>query len=385
MARIPFILLSSLCCLPAVGQEWITVAELTIEVGPGKEETVYYGFEAGDEMLVNLEMVEGKSLRTFEVEEYPDNSRLLEYDVTGIKDKRLKVYSRGIYRFYLRNTALLKKAVYRLHLQRRPASPSTANFNPAVKWVERVDTTYSVQSETLVEGSEVKEVQQRRRVLDKVDTSVVTILEKLERVHSRTNFGSDNVAYVTFELPQNRYEPNKTEPYQVTEVTSWAYWIGTGEAGKQVLDEANVKALAKIAKGVTTGAISAGLVSSGYGALALLAIEGVSTFSNPPSGENVKYEILRDQNGSYELLSKGNSVTGFGRVGHYTQGNFAIKLDNDNYVEGINVNVKVIAVTETRSYRDEYVTEVREVPVSERKVVRTPIFNRVKAPVLSEQ
>ncbi|HQU58088.1 MAG TPA: hypothetical protein PLU64_02805, partial [Saprospiraceae bacterium] len=209
--------------------------------------------------------------------------------------------------------------------------------------------------------------------------------EKLERVHSRTNFGSDNVAYVTFELPQNRYEPNKTEPYQVTEVTSWAYWIGTGEAGKQVLDEANVKALAKIAKGVTTGAISAGLVSSGYGALALLAIEGVSTFSNPPSGENVKYEILRDQNGSYELLSKGNSVAGFGRVGHYTQGNFAIKLDNDNYVEGINVNVKVIAVTETRSYRDEYVTEVREVPVSERKVVRTPIFNRVKAPVLSEQ
>lgn len=371
--------------LPALSQEWITVAELTIEVGPNSEEAVYYGFEAGDEVQASLEILEGKELRTFEIEEYPDNSRLLEYNLSGIADKRIKVYGRGIYRFYLRNSARLKKVVCRLHIRRLPASPATAGFNPAVKWVERIDTSYEVQSETLVEGSEVKEVQQRRRVLARADTSVVTLLEKVERVHSRTKIGSENVAFITFELPQNRYEPDRDEPYQSTEVASWAYWVGAGEEGKKVLDEANVKALARIAKGVTTGAISAGLVSSGYGALALLAIEGVSTFSNPPSGENVKYEILREQKGQRQLLSKGNSVAGFGRVDNHTQGSFAIKLENDNYVEGINVNVKVIAVLETRVYRDEYYTELREIPVSEKTMVRRPIISKVKVPVMAGQ
>ncbi|MCB0571865.1 MAG: hypothetical protein KDC66_18990 [Phaeodactylibacter sp.] len=384
MFRLPLFLLS-LFTLPVLGQEWITVAELTIEVSANSEEAVYYGFEAGDELLARLEIVDGKGLRTFEIEEYPDNSRYLEYDVSGMKEKRLKIYSRSIYRFYLRNTALLKKAVCKLHIQRLPASAASANFNPAVRWEERVDTTYEVQSETLTEGSELKESRQRRRVLARVDTSAVTLLEKVERVHSRTNMGADNETYVTFDLPQARYEPNRKEPYQSTEVVSWAYWVGTGEEGKKMLDEANVKALARIAKGVTTGAISAGMISSGYGALALLAIEGVSTFSNPPSGENVKYEVLREQNGAYELLNKGNSVVGYGRVDNYTQGRYAIKLENDNYVEGINVNVKVIAVVESRVYKDEYHTELKEMPLREKTVVRKPILKRVRIPVLVGQ
>ena len=142
--------------------------------------------------------------------------------------------------------------------------------------------------------------------------------------------------------------------------------------------------MAQLAKGLTKGAISAGLVSSGYGALALLAIEGVSVFSNPPSGENIQYALLSGQGGEYQELSKGNSVTAYGRLDNITQGKFAIRLMNDNYLEGINVNVKVVAVTVTKTYRDEYFTETREVPVQQSTVVREPVLRKVRVPVLGE-
>ncbi|MCB9293518.1 MAG: hypothetical protein H6559_10395 [Lewinellaceae bacterium] len=59
----------------------------------------------------------------------------------------------------------------------------------------------------MLSGTEVKEVQQRRRVLVRVDTNVVTLLDKVERISSRTNISTDNVAFLDFELPsKNRYE-----------------------------------------------------------------------------------------------------------------------------------------------------------------------------------
>lgn len=372
-----------LFALPALGQDWITVAELNLELGANSEETVYYGFETGDVLRVSMEVLQGKTIRAFELSEYPDNSRLLEYETAKV-EKSLNVYERGIYSFRLKNSALMKKSVCRLKIERLPASPAAAAFNPAVRWVERLDTTYEVQSETLVQKDEAKEVQQRRRVLAKVDTSVTTILEKVERVHSWSRLGTSNVSYIAFELPKNRYEPNAQEPYSATEVVSWAYWIGIGEESEKVFNDANAQIASRIAKGLTSGAIRAGFISSGYGALAMLAIEGVSFFSNPPAGDNVLYEVLKGKEGEYQLLSKGNSVTGFGRIDSATQGPFAFRLENDNYVEAINVNIKVIAILETKTYRDEYFSETQQTPFSEHTVVRKPVITRVRVPVLAK-
>ena len=253
-----------------------------------------------------------------------------------------------------------------------------------MRWEERVDTTFKVQSETLHSGTEVKDVQQRRRVLAGIDTNVVTLLDKVERVHSRTNLTADNETLLEFELPRNRHEPSPEEPAHATEVVSWAYWIGTGEQSREWYQKANESALERLARGLTKGAISTGLLSGGYGALALLAIEGISVFSNPPSGENVQYALLLEENGEYKELGKGNSITGYGRVDNPNQGRFALRLANDNYLEGINVNVKIVAVTVSRTYRDEYFTETREVPVSQSTVVREPVLKRIRFPVLVE-
>ncbi len=368
------------CAAPLSAQLPLTVAELTVEVGANSEENLYYGFETGDLLIVSLELQDGRNLKSFEVIEYPENSRILEYETEGFDDKRLKVYQRGIFQFRLHNANRLKKRVCRLHIRRLPASAATAGFNPAVRWEERVDTTYEVLSETLLPGTGLKEVQQRRRVLAKADTSVLTLMDRMERVHSRTNISMDNITLLAFELPRHRYEPSPEDPGLSTEVVSWAYWIGTGEEAQEWYQKANGSAVARLAKGLAKGAVSAGLISSGYGALALLAIEGVSVFTNPPSGENVKYALLLDQDGEYQELSKGNGITGYGRMDNITQGKFAIRLENDNYVEGINVNVKVVAVAVTKTYRDEYYTETLEAPARQSRIEKKPVLRKV--PVL---
>ncbi len=374
-----------LCSGALLAQTPVPVAELTIEIGANDETSLYYGFEKGDEIIVDLEVQDGKALKAFEIIEHPENSRVLAYEAEGFISKRLKVNQRGIFQFRFKNTHLLSKRLCRVEIARLPASPATANFNTAVRWEERIDTTYKVQSETIHSGIQVKEVQKRRRVLARVDTNVVTLLDKLERVHSRTHLSTDNVSRLTFELPANRYEPGAEDPVYVSETTSWAYWIGTGEEVREWYEKANGSAVSRIAKGLTKGAVSVGLVSSGYGALALLAIEGVSVFTNPPSGENVKYTLLKQEGEDYRELASGNSITGFGRVDNLTQGRFAIQLENDNYIEGINVNVKVVAVTVSKTYRDEYYTETSEVPVNQSTVVREPLIRRVRVPVLGEQ
>ena len=91
----------------------VTVAELTVEVGANSEENLYYGFETGDLLIVSLELLDGKDLKFFEIIEYPENSRILEYETGGFDDKRLKVYQRGVFQFRLQNASLLKKRVQR--------------------------------------------------------------------------------------------------------------------------------------------------------------------------------------------------------------------------------------------------------------------------------
>ena len=80
-------------------------------------------------------------------------------------------------------------------------------------------------------------------------------------------------------------------------------------------------------------------------------------------------------------MDSGNSVAASGRVTQYTQGEYTIKLENDNYIEGINVDVKVIAVTVTQVFENESFTVKSDAPLKERKEVKVPKVKVVKVPV----
>jgi hypothetical protein len=364
----------------------LDVADITLKIGAKSEEILYYGFAEGDLIVFNVKEMDGNALKEVEITALPENVKFKDYEVKEVKNKTIYAQQKGIYKFRFYNSALLKGRVCAIKIQRIPINDAVSiHFNTGIKWVEKLDTTYELKTETVYNSGEKQEM---RKKLISVDTAIVSIVDRTERVSSLSKLGDSNVQYISVKLPQNTYYPDVNNPYQKTEVVSWAYAIAVGGTGQAWYKSANEKAGLKIATTVAKTAagmaIKAGVVSTGYGALAILAIEGVSAFSNPPQGDNIKFGVLANLNNQIVFLDSGNSVAASGRVTQYTQGEYTIKLENDNYVEGINVDVKVIAVTVTQKYDNETITLKSNDPLKEKKAVKVPKITVVRVPVFAE-
>jgi hypothetical protein len=362
----------------------IDVAEITLKISPKSEETLYYGFAEGDIMVFNFKEIDGNELKEVEILAMPESSKFKDFETKLIVDKQLKINQKGIYKFRFYNSALLKGRVCSIKIQRIPKAAATVNFNSGIKWVEKMDTTYELKTETVINSPEK---QMTRQVLRSVDTSITSILDRTERVSSRSKLGSSNAQFINIKLPQNQYATD-ANPLQQKEVVSWAYSISVGGTGQAWYKSANEKAggkiAATIAKSAAGWAMKTGAVSTGYGALAILAIEGVSAFSNPPQGDNILFTLSKVNDNQLVTLESGNSVAASGRITQPLQGDFSLKLENDNYVEGINVDVKIIAVIVTHTYENENYKVKSDAPLKEKKVVKVPKIKVVKTPIFAD-
>ncbi len=358
----------------------VDVADLTLKIGAKSEETLYYGFAEGDQIVFNFKEMDGNELKEIELIALPESSKFKAYETKLVVDKRLTINQKGIYKFRFYNAALLKSRVCSIKIQRIPRSKEFVNFNTGIKWVEKLDTTYELKTETVTNSPEKQLTRQR---LTAIDTTIASVIDRTERVASRAKLGSSNAQYITIKLPQNQYLSDNI--LQEKTVVSWAYSIavgGTGQAWyKSANDKAGGKIAATIAKSAAGWAIKTGVVTTGYGALAILAIEGVSAFSNPPQGDNILFSLQTNVNNQLITLDSGNSVAASGRITQQTQGEFTLKLENDNYIEGINVDVKIIAVTVTKTYENETYMVKSDAPLKEKRTVKIPKVKVVKTPV----
>lgn len=337
-------------------QQPLTVADMTLRLSGKETKELFYSFAAGDEILFSFFETENRLLQEVQITTWPEQVRYAARDIADTRDQKIRVPATGVYRFRFSNAS--GERLCRIAIQRRPASDDLRLFDTAVRWEERIDTFYvkgKTERPAWTDAPEVK----NRRVLAKTDTSAVTVLEKTERIFSRSGkvYGS-NMSETKFKLPENRYLPNRQNPASVSEVTSWAYWIGVGDEADRSFQDANIKAVSKVAD----AASGLGLMSGGYGALALLAVKGVAMFSNPPKGDNVRFTLWND---SGKQIDSGNSIVAYRRMEAPLQGHFTFQLSNDNMVDGINVTIKILAIVQTQTYRDEAYTEYRRVPLPE--------------------
>lgn len=337
-------------------QQPLTVADMTLRLSGKETKELFYSFAAGDEILFSFFETENRLLQEVQITTWPEQVRYAARDIADTRDQKIRVPATGVYRFRFSNAS--GERLCRIAIQRRPASDDLRLFDTAVRWEERIDTFYVKGKTERPAWTDVPEVK-NRRVLAKTDTSAVTVLEKTERIFSRSGkvYGS-NMSETKFKLPENRYLPNRQNPASVSEVTSWAYWIGVGDEADRSFQDANIKAVSKVAD----AASGLGLMSGGYGALALLAVKGVAMFSNPPKGDNVRFTLWND---SGKQIDSGNSIVAYRRMEAPLQGHFTFQLSNDNMVDGINVTIKILAIVQTQTYRDEAYTEYRRVPLPE--------------------
>ncbi|MEM6272167.1 MAG: hypothetical protein AAF998_22205 [Bacteroidota bacterium] len=298
----------------------IEVTNKTFKLGVNKK-TIRFGFAAGDEIIFDFQVINGKPIKEIDIVEMPGTTRFMDFKTTQIENQRIKVNQKGIFEFHFKNGGI-KAKVCKVKISRIPASDATSGFNTSVLWKEKKDTTWITRS---------------RKTLARVDTSSIKFLDRVERVHSQSNLSNSNKSWVNVQLPQNEIQPLVTR-----KVISWAYWIGVGNEGAAAYNAAKKDFLRKNAARVGT------LINP----LAGLAVGAYAIAMNPPDGDNVSFSMRSYySDGRVLTLGSGNSVIAYGKVDRQLQGGFTIELENDNLMNGINVNVKITAVQETKTYK----------------------------------
>jgi len=353
----------------------IPVAELTIKVAPGEDKDLFYSFAAGDELLFSFIETGSKKIKEVSVNVWPDQLKYAAYEVTDTRDQRIAVSATAVYRFRFSNKGSLTERICNVSIRRKPENTQTRAFDTAVRWEERLDTFYR----DLPAWTEQGEVQYRY-VTASIDTGVIQLLERTERINSRGGvlYGS-NQAEIRFQVPASSVQPSAQQPQSSTDIISWAYWLGVGDEADRNYRDANLKAAGKLAELATGLPMLAG-AATGYGALALLAVKGVGMFSQPPKGDNIIYTLLNSKGVS---LDQGNSIVAFRRMEKPLQGDYVLRLENDNLVDGINVSVKIVAVTLNKTYRVEPYMVIKRVPLAPELRLGPPIIKKIRIPYVA--
>ena len=177
------------------------------------------------------------------------------------------------------------------------------------------------------------------------------LLNKNQRVHSETNLDYSNRTLLRVKVPKPYVSDLKKE-----RILGWAYWIGVGEESREAYKK-NVEAI---------GGLAQGIASTYASPLAGLVVGSMKDLVIPTLGEDVGYYFIRDYPNA-ELFLKGQEfyqfdmgkgVAAFSKHTDPKEGTFYIGLHNDNFRQGIDVEVKVIVVKEVSIYQ--YVDYERE-------------------------
>ena len=333
----------------------ILVTESIISLNLEETEELFFSFAEGDIIEFDFEMVKGKHLKEIEVFELPNNKIFADFKVEKITKKQIHIRNKGLYKFRFYSSSLTKR-VGKIKIYRIPANESTKDFNTNWKWETVRDTLYTPY--TIDSITSYKKIQYKEKIRELVKTENIeeVLFNKSQRVHSYLNENRSST-YLRVDLPN----PITTE-LKEEKVIAWAYWIGVGQEAQQVYQE-NAKSVGKLANGIT----------SMYGTpLAGLAVGTITELIIPKTGEDVFYTFIPDYenaekfvNGqTYLQFDTGKGIAAYGKNSNRTQGIFYIGLSNDNKLQGIDVDVKVVSVKEVKTFEIVEYDREREEPIT---------------------
>ncbi len=366
-----FILLFSLLsALPGFAQK-IQVANLQLSIKAGSSEELYYAFDSGDKIIFNAEAKNG-SIDEFSVIEFPENAK---FRLLNLKKERkeIVVYSKAVYMFRLTNKSD-KDISCTLNILRTPSKTGNRNFNTGVVLKPVQDTIWNVVAKDVLTGYDTIYTQKIRKITVSEKKYEEVVLDKSQRVSSKTTFG-DSRTMVSFSLPKDLVTKEETK-----KVVAWAYWVGVGEESNEFWKQ-NRTMIVGAVKGVTTyfttplGGIAAGVATN------LLL---------PTNGEDVEYALVNEANSKLFVSGKpfksydgGKGIAAYKRFtdADMLQGKFYMTLANDNYVQPIDVNVKVSAIIEHIRYKDEKYTETHVTPRYEKRLTKEPVIKTRNIPI----
>jgi len=324
-------------------QNVIDVANLNVKLSFDQTQDYYYTFDKGDEIVFNFKMKKGRHLKNVEIASF-SNLVFTEFNAKNITDKRIKVKRKQLYRFRFYSSSLTNR-VANVRIQRIPSSNSTINFNTGWKWYTRRDTVYVPYTKDSVVGYRDIPYQETIRELVDTKTEEIMLFEKSEKVHS---FWNKNLSrtYLRVDLPQIENSLFKEE-----RILSWAYWIGVGQEGRKAYEK-NVKSISKMIEKAASTYYQTPLAGLAVGAITELFVPNAGedvAYYFIPDYENVKYFYNKQ---SFLQFDMGKGRAAYGRNDSRLYGTFYIGLSNDNPTLPIEVEVKVLALKEVKTYKD---------------------------------
>lgn len=332
----------------------ILITESTISLDYDQTEELFFSFAEGDIIEFDFEMVKGSNLKDIEVYELPNNRIFSEFKAEKFSKKQINVRNKNIYKFRFYSSSLTRR-VFKIRISRIPSSESTKNFNTNWKWETKKDTIYIPYSTDSITGYRTIKYEEKVRELVKTENIEDILFNKSQRVHSYYNQNKSST-YLRVDLPITINSELKEE-----KLIAWAYWIGVGQEAQKAYQE-NSKSIGKLANGIATA----------FGTpLAGLAVGTITELIIPKTGEDVYYSFIPDYenaekfvNGqTYLQFDTGKGVAAYGKNSTRTKGTFYIGLYNDNQIQGIDVDVKVVAVKEVKTYEIKVYQKEREEPI----------------------
>lgn len=345
-------------------QKNITVAEIAVQVKPGTTEELVYGFAEGDQILLTFEEENGKKLNEVSVSEFPDILKFKAMDVKKVKKQTVVVNHKAVYKFLFKNTDKEPKQLSVL-IQRTPATEENRNFNTTVKWVTEQDTTWNSFTKEVVVGYDTLYVRKTRKVVTFEKKYEEMVVDKSQRVSAKTSLDPSQSG-IFFALPGNSITADESK-----KVVAWAYWVGVGKESNDYWQQ-NRKVIVGAVQGATT------IFTSPLGGLAAGAVTNLAL---PSIGEDVEYALVNEENKKLYLQGKPIKSYDFGKgiatSKRFTepgmlQGKFYVMLKNDNYVQPIDVNVKVSAIVEHKKFKEETYMDKQISPKYEKKILSEP-------------
>lgn len=291
-----------------------------------------YAFAEGDEVLLHVQELASKKIKSIELVQWPDNFLFRAYDLDSVLDKPLRIPQTGIYQLRFREAGLSKK-VCRFSLHRTPGSPEAARMDTRVGWDLTQMPQFRVGKRTVPGG------------------------KKLEMVALG---GQVTVAGSKF------YTKKPVNAYQFTlppNTVRWAYRVAVGQAAA----EARRQDTEKLKLALQTGGVKLMGIQPET-ALAAFALGVALDMTVSTAGEDVVYALTDYDN--WIKFSKGEDYQAFMQQSAISvdaqrryaplDGTYFFALRSDNWVDDINVSIEIEAVTEVQLFETElYLEPVR--------------------------
>lgn len=325
-----------------------------------------FAFAQDDEIMINIQMENKKGTNRIEFIDY--ETRNILYSNNGfqsLENLKIRIPRTGIYTIQMATNYTFDRQC-RIEVQRIPSTEQTRNFNTMVRWAEKYDTTWNTTYRDVLVGYDTTYSERFNLELVKSELSEELILQRTERVHSRTNLSNSNKSLIKVVVPQE-----DIDAYRQKRIKGWAYWIGVGEESLEVW-KSNVSAFKDAATGF------AGLM--GATPLAGLAIGIITDLAASGMPDDVGYYFIGDEANANNFVSdlqfrnliNGKGGASFGQNQFPIKSDFYIGLWNDNYVQGIDVFIKVSVVWETSTYENRRYIDKVAVPRYERRTYKEP-------------